>query len=61
MGREEHGWGRGFAHGVRDLGDSGQNSRQVRLEVVAGQIAEDASHHIKSDHKASCITCLVQC
>lgn len=46
---------------MRDLGDSGQNSRQVRLEVVAGQIAEDASHHIKSNDKASFIICLAQC
>lgn len=61
VGREEHSWGRGFIHGVRNLGDSGQNSREVRLEMVAGQIPEDGSHHIKSNDKASFIKCLAQC
>ena len=51
MGREEHSWGRDFIHGVRNLGDSGQNSREMRLEMAAGQIPEDGSHHIKSNDK----------
>ena len=46
---------------MRNLGDSGQNSREVRLEMVAGQILEDGSHHIKSNDKASFIKCLAQC
>ena len=36
---------------MRNLGDSGQNSREMRLEMAAGQIPEDGSHHIKSNDK----------